>query len=259
MDLLAKNKNKLIDVVNDLKRKKSEGGVSFFDKMDEYIRNPKNMDLILQLVDIIYKEQGQKFNLILTGNFGDWVYHLIRTNKIKINGTVIHITGSLRMDLKERTFQVIQGKEDDIYNKNFVLLDDSFYSGSTKEEIEKNLKKYGAKIIKTYVIYDGSFQRRPDVVSLYRYYDYHSKDILPIQKLISILNNFKGNLPYDILEDKIVRGQIRSVQELLDTIRTYRSKFKSQLNLKSYSYKREYEKKKILNYRQFLNERANSI
>lgn len=255
MDLLAKDKNKLIDVVNDLKKKKSEGGVSFFDKIDEFIRNPKNADLILNLINVIYQEQGKNFNLILSGNFGDWVYNLIKTGKTKINGIVIHITGSLRKGLKNRTFQVIQGNEDDMYNKNFVLLDDSYYSGSTQEEIEKNLKKYGSRIIKTYVIYDGSFQKKPNVYSIYRYYDYHSDDVLPIKKLVSILNTFSENIPYDIIENKIMKGEIRSVKELLTVIRNYKSKFNAnQINLKHYSYKREYEKK-VLKYKQFVNER----
>jgi len=224
MDLLAKDKNKIIDVVNDLKKKKSEGGVSFFDKIDEFIRNPKNSDLILNLINVIYHEQGKNFNLILSGNFGDWVYNLIKTGKTKINGTVIHITGSLRSSIKNRTFQVIQGKEDDMYNKDFVLLDDSYYSGSTQEEIEKNLKKYGSKIIKTYVIYDGSFQKKSNVYSIYRYYDYHSDDVLPIKKLVSILNSFSENIPYDIIETKIMKGEIRSVKELLNVIKTFKLK-----------------------------------
>ena len=255
MDLLAKDKNKIIDVVNDLKKKQSEGGVSFFDKIDEFIRNPKNADLILNLIGVIYQEQGKNFNLILSGNFGDWVYNLIKQGKTKINGTVIHITGSLRSSIKNRTFQVIQGNEDDMYNKDFVLLDDSYYSGSTQEEIEKNLKKYGSKIIKTYVIYDGSFQKKPSVYSIYRYYDYHSEDVLPIKKLVSILNSFSENVPYDIIETKIMKGEIRSVKELLLTIRNYKAKFNfNNVNLKSYSYKREYERK-IHKYKKFLNER----
>jgi len=255
MDLLAKDKNKIIDVVNDLKKKKSEGGVGFFDKIDEFIRNPKNADLILNLIGVIYQEQGKNFNLILSGNFGDWVYNLIKNGKTKINGTVIHITGSLRSSIKNRTFQVIQGKEDDMYNKDFVLLDDSYYSGSTQEEIEKNLKKYGSRIIKTYVIYDGSFQQKPKVYSIYRYYDYHSEDVLPIKKLVSILNSFSENVPYDIIETKIMKGEIRSVKELLLTIRNYKAKFNfNNINIKSYSYKREYERK-ICNYKKFLRER----
>lgn len=69
------------------------------------------------------------------------------------------------------------------------------------------------------------------------------------------LNTFSENMPYDIIENKIMKGEIRSVKELLMTIRSFKSKFNAnQLNLKHYSYKREYEKK-VLKYKQFVNER----
>jgi len=259
MDLLLKDTNKIVDVVNDLKKKKSEGGSNFFDRMDEFVRDPKNIDMVYHLIDKIRQDFGNNFNLIVTGKFGDWVFNLIKTGKIKINGVVIHVSGSLRSGIKNKTFQIIGGNENRVYNSKFVLLDDSYYSGSTKKEIDKHLQKYNARIIKTYVFYDGGFQKRNDVYSLYRYYDYHLGDMLPVKKLLSVLNNIdEEKIPYDILESQIMKGQIRSVKELLREIQILKQKFQKidtgNINIKSYGYKREYEKKKVDNYKEFINE-----
>jgi len=248
MDLLLKDRNKITDVVNNLKTNKPEGGANFFDRIDEFVRDPRNIDMVYHLINKIRQDKGQDFNLIVTGKFGDWVFNLIKTGKIKINGVVIHVSGSLRSSVKNKSFQIIGGNEDNVYNKKFVLLDDSYYSGSTKREIDKHLSKYNAKIIKTYVFYDGSFQKKPEVYAIYRYYDYHMDDVLPIKKLTSVLNSIdEDNIPYDVLENQIMKGQIRSIKELLREIQILKQKFQKDgsgnVDIKSYGYKREYEKK----------------
>jgi len=48
--------------------------------------------------------------------------------------------------------------------------------------------------------------------------------VLPIKKLVSILNSFSENIPYDIIETKIMKGEIRSVKELLNVIKTFKLK-----------------------------------
>jgi hypoxanthine-guanine phosphoribosyltransferase len=153
----------------------------------------------------------------------------------------------------------IGGDENRVYNNYFVLLDDSYYSGTTKKEIEKHLKQYNAKILKTYVFYDGSFTKKPDVYSIYRYYDYHSDDVIPIKRLIGILNSIdEPNIPYDNIENQIMRGQVRSVKELLREIQILKQKFNhgsGNINISSYGYKREYEKKNVKDYKGFINEK----
>jgi hypoxanthine-guanine phosphoribosyltransferase len=258
MEKLLNDKNKIINFVEVLKNKKPEGGINFFDKIDEFIRDPKNVEIIYHIIDKIRQDQGSNFNLILSGKFGDWVHNLIKTRKIKISGIVILVSGSLRSDIKNSSFQVICGNEDRVYNTNFILLDDSYYSGSTKKEIEKHLSKYKAKILKTYVIYDGSFTKRSDIFSVYRYYDYYSDDIMPIKKLLGILNSINElNIPYDVIENQIMRGQIRNIRELLREIQILKQKFQKsggdKVNIISYGYKREYEKK-VNNYKKFVNE-----
>ena len=53
---------------------------------------------------------------------------------------------------------------------DFILFDDSFYSGTTRNKIEEALKeiRQGCKIIQTVYIYDGG--KDPNVTSLYKYY-----------------------------------------------------------------------------------------
>jgi len=57
-----------------------------------------------------------------------------------------------------------------VYNKNFIFIDDSFYSGKTRNCIDAELQKYDSKIIRTIVCYDGSKEKDDTVSSLYRYY-----------------------------------------------------------------------------------------
>lgn len=56
--------------------------------------------------------------------------------------------------------------------KEYVFIDDSYYSGKTMKGIEKALQNINpnAKIIKTFVVYDGSKSKNNDVISLFRYY-----------------------------------------------------------------------------------------
>ncbi len=53
-----------------------------------------------------------------------------------------------------------------------ILFDDSFYSGTTRDKIENKLKTIHseAKIIGTYVVYDGSIAKQYTVYSMFRYH-----------------------------------------------------------------------------------------
>lgn len=208
--------------------KKFNGGEEFFDKLDEVIRLPKNVDIIQKLFDIIYKEQGNKFNVIVSGKFGDWVKYLIDKSIIKVNGNLIHVKGSLRLNdtnlnkLSYSKYIDIIYKKTDIDNQHFIFIDDSFYSGSTKKSIEEWLRKHNSKLIKTYVIYDGNDKKFDDLKSLYRYYDYHTGKLLPVIKLFDILDKIKNEIPFDynLVFDKISKGEIRTSREMFNFIRS---------------------------------------
>lgn len=78
---------------------------------------------------------------------------------------VILVNGGLRQEDTKAQILVNQIDVDD-----FILFDDSFYSGTTRNKIEEALKeiRQGCKIIQTVCIYDGG--KDPNVTSLYKYY-----------------------------------------------------------------------------------------
>ena len=55
----------------------------------------------------------------------------------------------------------------------FIIVDDSYYSGKTLNAVKKYMESTGAKIIANYVFYDGSRENKDNVRSIYRYYDHH--------------------------------------------------------------------------------------
>lgn len=120
--------------------KRFQGGEEFFDKLDEVIRLPKNVDIIQKLFDIIYKEQGNNFNVIVSGKFGEWVKYLVDKSIIKINGNLILVKGSLRLkgtNLNKLSFSKfidVIYKKHSIDGQKYIFIDDSFYSGSTKKQ-----------------------------------------------------------------------------------------------------------------------------
>jgi hypothetical protein len=218
--------------------KKFNSGEEFFDKLDEVIRLPKNVDIIQKLFDIIYKEQGNTFNVIVSGKFGDWIKYLVEKSIIKVNGNLIMVKGSLRLNdtnlnrLSYSKYIDVIYKKNDIEDKDYIFIDDSFYSGSTKKSIEEWLKLHNSRIIKTYVIYDGNDKKFDDLKSLYRYYDYHTGKILPVIKLFEILDKIKYDIPFDynIVFDKISKGEIRTSREMFNFIKNVSSKLHKNFN-----------------------------
>ena len=94
------------------------------------------------------------------------------TNFFEDFSDVILVEGGLR-----------SGKTPTIFRQNFtktkfILLDDSFYSGTTKDAIERSLKMIDsqARIVKTFVIYDGSKVKKNNIFSMFRYYDHYKSN-----------------------------------------------------------------------------------
>lgn len=73
------------------------------------------------------------------------------------------VNGGLRQEDTKAQILVNQIDVDD-----FILFDDSFYSGTTRNKIELKEIRQGCKIIQTVCIYDGG--KDPNVTSLYKYY-----------------------------------------------------------------------------------------
>lgn len=152
--------------------KQHEGGEEFFDALDAMVRG--DMDILHTFLDFVYSELGdtKEYSLILSGQFGNALMSIYGTNLFKDFSDVILVEGGLR-----------SGKTPTIFRQNFtetkfILLDDSFYSGTTKDAIERALKMVDsqARIVKTFVIYDGSKVKKNNIFSMFRYYDHYKSN-----------------------------------------------------------------------------------
>lgn len=142
---------------------KYEGGRPFFHALDAFIKDILNEDMILSLV------RGNSNEYLCTsGEFGNKIYQLWKENKFKCRGVLV-------FNGKMRTSQIgIKSyfpADFDIKDKTFVYVDDSYFTGSTANKINRFLIENGSKIKSVYVIYDGSKQIRPGVKSFFRYYN----------------------------------------------------------------------------------------
>lgn len=199
------------------------GGKKFFDKLDKEIRKDSNLDLIIGLLERIYLDFPHGFNLVVSGNFGDWIYYLLKKKTISHKGCFLQLSGSITSHdgslnlIKPNKSISIQRLIGSIENQNFVFLDDSYYSGTTERLIDKFLNNYNSRIIRTYVIYDGNDHKNPNRKSLYSYYDHHEGSKVPFFKLLNHLYKYK-DLPHNEIEEKIVNGSINTYRQLNDII-----------------------------------------
>lgn len=141
------------------------GGEIFFDHFDEAVRN--NYAVIDSLIESIPNLEEK--NIILSGKFGK--FFLSYLNLLNINTKkVILVRGGLRKS-EDNTdiFNILSDKCDKCYEE-YIFIDDSYYSGKTKNAIAIQLSKLKSRITDTYVVYDGSHTKEEDVHSLYRYY-----------------------------------------------------------------------------------------
>lgn len=152
--------------------KQHEGGEEFFDALDAMVRG--DMNILVTFLDFVYFEIGntKEYSLILSGQFGNALMNIYGTNFFEDFSDVILVEGGLR-----------SGKTPTIFRQNFtetkfILLDDSFYSGTTRDSIERALKMIDsqARIVKTFVIYDGSKVKKNNIFSMFRYYDHYKSN-----------------------------------------------------------------------------------
>ena len=150
--------------------KQHEGGEEFFDALDAMVRG--DMDILHTFLNFVYSEleHTREYSLILSGQFGNAIMSIYGVKLFDDFSDVILVEGGLR-----------SGKIPTIFRQNFtktkfILLDDSFYSGTTKDAIERSLKMVDSQagIVKTFVIYDGSKIKKNNLYSMFRYY-YHYK------------------------------------------------------------------------------------
>jgi hypothetical protein len=213
-------------IVKDIS-KTTPGGNLFFDKLDSEIKKTKNIDIIVKLFEKIYPDFTLDYNLVVSGGFGDLVMFLLKRGDIKCNGTILQVSGGLTshftdMDkIKKVKEVIIQNQIGDINNKDFIFVDDSFYSGTTEFSINQFLRTLGSKIIKTYVVYDGNDKKSMDRISLYNYYDWNVGSQRTIEDLMNELDKYSG-IPKEVFEERIVKGKIKSIIQLRKEINEFK-------------------------------------
>lgn len=141
--------------------KKYIGGRLFFNALDNEIKNTFNQDIILQLVSGCNNDW-----VVCSGEFGNIVFDLWKSGKFKSKGVLVF---NGKMTTKKIGINWYY-PDINLENKEFIYVDDSYFSGSTYKKIENFLTKYNSKIKSIYVIYDGSKEKNKNVKSFFRYY-----------------------------------------------------------------------------------------
>jgi hypothetical protein len=215
-------------IVKDIS-KTTPGGNIFFDKLDSEIKKPKNIDIIINLFEKIYSDFGLNYNLVISGGFGDLIMSLLKRGDIKCKGSILQVSGGLTshfndMDKIKKVKEVIIQKQiGDINNRDFIFVDDSFYSGTTGFSIDVFLKSLGSNIIKTYVVYDGNDTKSSNRIALYNYYDWNVGSQRTIEELMYELEKWK-DIPKDYFEKEIMKGEIKSIIQLRKKIDEFKIK-----------------------------------
>lgn len=142
-----------------------EGGERFFDALDEQVRStPELLEEVYALaLGLIPHQQGREIKIIVSGNFGK-VFLAYFANRIP--HSIVCVPGGLR---KGNTIDALEVS--DVANADFIFIDASFYSGSTRNVVKTAVNFYGANLLGTAVVYDGSLTPDDSVHSLYRYHD----------------------------------------------------------------------------------------
>lgn len=141
---------------------KHGGGESYFDELDGLIKN--DIDLMVTYLKYAINTECVK-HVAVSGEIGLILSKLISKKIIPMDINLIRINGGLRKGTEPYGVNIPLCE-----SFKAVFFDDSYYSGKTAKAVKEYIRKYGGKIIKNYVFYDGCRDRCEDVVSLYRYY-----------------------------------------------------------------------------------------
>lgn len=149
------------------------GGVPFFDKLDESIRNEEfYRNVLIPFAHTYFPKLFETHHIIVSGGFGRW-----RVNSscfaTSVCSNFLIVNGGMRDGLAP--IDNLDYLADRIKNKRFVFLDDSFYSGTTRDFIKNEIERLGGFFDGTIVAYDGAPVKQDGVFGVYRYYDYHNE------------------------------------------------------------------------------------
>lgn len=152
---------KVKEIVDDLTIKYRKGN-KFFDALDDAIKN--DISIILELV----KDCADRW-VVTSGGFGDILYDLYLNHKFICKGILVFNGKMLTNNIGVENWRP---NNFDLNNKEFVYIDDSYFSGGTVKKIDDFLHTKNSAIIQVNVVYDGSETKKDDVNSFYRYWDH---------------------------------------------------------------------------------------
>lgn len=137
------------------------GGTEYFDALDEGLRTPEYFAL---LTEFYLKKHPTKPRIVVTGGFGA-AYEKWAAKQVP----ELEVLSLPDVNRKSRLTSTPELPE--AFNKDYSLLDDSFYAGRTAQEVLRILVANQARLDGTYVLYDGSPEKRPLVFGIYRYHE----------------------------------------------------------------------------------------
>ena len=158
-------------IVDELTNRYRKGRV-FFDALDDAIKSIENRDIILELVKNCENEW-----VASSGEFGKIIYELYLEGAFTCKGVVVFNGKMLTNNINVESWIP---SDFDMYNKDFIYVDDSYFSGGTVRKIERFLDTHNSSIKKVNVMYDGSEERLSTVNSFYRYWD--NRDLVDYKK-----------------------------------------------------------------------------
>lgn len=148
-----------------------EGGEAFFDALDDMMRN--DTLLITMLIGRVLATSSWDY-IITSGTFGKLFKEYSDKNMPEsFSSRIITVPGGLRNGTNITPFW----ENIECSNKKFIFLDDSFYKGRTRDVVKKAVEEHNGNFINTYVFYDGSREKEPNVYSFYRYFDEHPEEL----------------------------------------------------------------------------------
>lgn len=136
------------------------GGQIFFTELDKAVKF--NREILLQLVGEVSKTYPN-VSTIASGEIGLSMHNL----GVDIDFIV---PGGLRFEPEKINLEPFVER---IKGRNFIFIDDSYFSGKTAMVVREEIEKLGGRFLGSFVAYDGSKEKDEKVKSLYRYYDHY--------------------------------------------------------------------------------------
>lgn len=162
MNQLDSLRHKMLPIVNQCLEKHG-GGESYFDELDSLVKS--DIELMTSYLKYAVEKENIRY-VVVSGEIGFILSKLIVKKIIPMDVNLIRVNGGLRKGEKAYGHNIPLCKP-----FKAIFFDDSYYSGKTAGAVEDYIQGYGGSIVKSYVFYDGCFEKCKNIVSLFRYYN----------------------------------------------------------------------------------------